>query len=154
MSKWLVERLGEAFCLTRPDVSLATLRHMAFGSGNNNNPANLLARFLSDRDAARACLCALETGGLRGDVFNIGSGTPLTNADICEAATNPCGVIERLWPGACAILDREHCTPIPADFWPVASNLKSRRMLGYQPIDTFESWLVSKGWNTSWNRIP
>ena len=146
VSKWLVERLGEAFCRTHPDISIATLRHMAFGPGNDGNPANLLARFLSDRDAARACLCALNTPGLRGEVFNVGSATPLTNADICDAQSDPLVVIERLWPGAVAILAREGVQPKSSDFWPVASNVKCRALFGYEPVDTFEAWLISKGW--------
>lgn len=146
VSKWMLERLGEAFCRTHPDVSLASLRHMAFGAGDDGNPANLIARFLSCRDAARACLSALSVDGLRGEVFNIGSGSRLSNADICEAQIDPRAVVDRVWPGAMAILNREGYEVTSENFWPVASNAKSRATLGYEPIDTFEAWLVSKGW--------
>ena len=147
MSKVLMERLALEYARMH-DISVCCLRHLAFGQGKSMDEINfgLIGLWLSERDAARACLLAAEQDGLRGDCFQIGSGSPLTHADIQEALGNPWEVLERLYPGCRAVLEPLGFSPKPSHFHPVVCNKKSRRVLGYEPLDTFEAWLRSKGW--------
>lgn len=145
ISKFLMEKLGEQIA-RKHGVSVASIRHMAFGHGNKSAGSNLIAWFLTARDAARACLCAAERDGLRGEAFNIGSGTPMTNAEIAESQDDPAAFMEKKWPGALAILERTGWEVKRRDFWPICDNSRARTLIGYEPQDTFENWLRENGW--------
>lgn len=146
-SKVLMEKLAAEYARLH-GLSVCCLRHMAFGQGKAPDEIGLgyLGLWLSERDAARACLLAAGREGFRGDCFNIGSGSPLANTDIREAQHAPWAVLERLYPGCRAVLEPAGFDAKPSHFFPVACNEKSRRALGYEPRDTFEAWLRTKGW--------
>ena len=91
--------------------------------------------FVNVRDVARACRLALETPGVAGESFNVGSGLPLT---VCEVA-------ERM----AATLGKEHIRPEVTGDYRVgdirhcfADISKARARLGYAPQVSFEEGLV------------
>lgn len=146
LSRLLVEILGREYAKLH-NVSIASLRYMAFGYGSDQKLGpQLLARSLATRDVARACLAAARTDDLRGDVFNIGPRTPLTSMDIVAAQTDPEGVVEKYFPGAVEVLKAAGHTLRPDQFWPVTSIRKAKLILGWEPELTFEGWLKSLGW--------
>lgn len=146
MSRLLIEQLAQQFCRKHP-ISVASLRYMAFGYGSDRNLGpSLLARALAPRDVARAAIRAGTMGGLRGDVFNIGPKTPLTNQDIVAAMADPEAVVEKYWPGAVAVLKTSGFQLTPDAFWPVTSIRKAKLILGWEPEYTFEVWLTERGW--------
>ena len=146
LSRYLVEQLGREYANLNK-MSIASLRYMAFGYGSDRKlGVQLLARSLSARDVARACLAAATKDDLRGDVFNIGPLTPLTSIDVVMAHTDPVSVFERYFPGAVEVI-KANGHALPSDqFWPVTSIRKAKLMLGWEPELTFEKWLVSLGW--------
>jgi nucleoside-diphosphate-sugar epimerase len=146
ISRLLVEHLGREFCRTN-QISIASLRYMAFGYGNDRKLGpNLLARSISVRDVARAVIRAGTIGGLKGDVFNIGPKTPLTNQDIVAAQSDPGAVLEKYWPGAVEVLKANGFKLSGEHFWPATSIRKARLILGWEPEYTFEVWLTEHGW--------
>jgi nucleoside-diphosphate-sugar epimerase len=145
ISKAMVEELARGVA-RRGDVSTASLRFMGFGHDCEGTGPQLLARVLTPRDAAVACLLAVEHTGMRGEVFNIGSGTPLTDRDIADAQEDPWATLERLFPGCGPVLAAHAPNLSPSDFWPVCDNTKARNLLGYEPQDTFKAWLCAHGW--------
>jgi nucleoside-diphosphate-sugar epimerase len=108
--------------------------------------SNLLARSLAPSDVARAVLRVASMDGLRGDVFNIGPKTPLTNQDIIAAKTNPDAVVEKYFPGAVEVLKANGYKLTWDEFWPVTSIRKAKLILGWEPQYTFETWLGERGW--------
>jgi nucleoside-diphosphate-sugar epimerase len=106
----------------------------------------LLNRYLTADDAARATLLAATAPGIRDEVFNIGPETPLTQRDTQEAMTDPAAVLERHWPGSVALLQKHGITPTFGNFWPVTRIDRAKRVLGWQPRDTFEKYLAQLGW--------
>ncbi|MDB6094994.1 MAG: putative Nucleoside-diphosphate-sugar epimerase [Verrucomicrobia bacterium] len=145
LSKVMVEELARTVA-RRHRVSTASLRFMGFGHDCTEAGTQLIARVLSARDAGRACLLAVERDGLRGEAFNVGSGTPLSNRDIADAQKDPEAVLERLFPGCAPVLLALAVEARTTDFWPACSNAKSKALLGYEPQDTFAAWLSSHGW--------
>lgn len=146
VSRAVMERLAAEIARRRP-LSLSVLRYMAFGYKKDASLGpSLLARALTAADAARAALRAVCTGGLKGEIFNIGPKTPLTNADIARALQDPAAVVEKHFPGAGEILEKTGQRLSSEMCWPVTSIEKARRLLGWEPSYTFASWLADHGW--------
>jgi nucleoside-diphosphate-sugar epimerase len=131
------------------DVPVAMLRFSGFGHDCDGRGQNLLAREMSGRDAARACLCALQRNDERGEVYHIGSGTPLTQDDIRRALDDPRAALEHRYPGALDVLERHGRDVIADNFYPVFVIDKAKRQIGYEPLDTFENWLLAHRWQPS-----
>lgn len=147
LSRLLQEQLGREFS-RKYGISIASLRYMAFGYVKDADLGlSLLARRLSARDAARAAILAATKEGLVGDVFHIGPKSPLTNHDILVAMSTPEVVLEKYYPGAATIAKARGIKVVSDYFWPVTSIRKARLMLGWEPIYTFEKWLMENGWN-------
>ncbi|HWL53532.1 MAG TPA: NAD(P)-dependent oxidoreductase [Chthoniobacteraceae bacterium] len=146
ISRALMERLAAEFSRHR-DLSIGVLRLMSFGyCADEELGTALLARRLACRDAARATIHTVLTDGLKGEVFHIGPKTPLTNTDIANALKNPEEVLEKYFPGATRIAEKAGFQLAPEMFWPVAAIGKARRLLGWEPLYTFETWLKAHGW--------
>jgi nucleoside-diphosphate-sugar epimerase len=151
ISRLLQEQLAKEFSRTH-GVSIGSLRYMAFGyEADKDLGPHLLARSLTPSDVARAVLRVASMDDLRGDVFNIGPKTPLTNEDIIAAKTNPEAVVERYFPGAFAVLKANGYKLIWDDFWPVTSIRKAKLILGWEPQYTFETWLGERGWKRKYS---
>jgi UDP-glucose 4-epimerase len=146
ISRLLQEQLAKEFSRIH-GVSIGSLRYMAFGYRPDKNLGpQLLARSLTPSDIARAVLRVASMDDLRGDVFNIGPKTPLTNQDIIAAKTNPEAVVERHFPGAVEVLKANGYKLTWDEFWPVTSIRKAKLILGWEPQYTFETWLGERGW--------
>lgn len=146
ISRLLVEHLGREFARNHP-VSIASLRYMCFGyQPDKTLGPQLLARSLSVRDVARAVIRAATMGGLKGEVFNIGPETPLTNQDIIAAMRKPEAVLERYFPGATEVLKAAGFELHSTHFWPATSIRKAQLILGWAPQYTFETCLREHGW--------
>ena len=63
-----------------------------------------------------------------------------------EAMTDPWAVLEKHWPGSAAVLKARNIEPNFANFWPVTRIDRAKRVLGWQPRDTFERYLQQLGW--------
>lgn len=128
-------------------LSCCSLRYMAFGYGKDEDlGAHMLARTVAAADIARVNFLAAGNPNLQGDVFNIGPDTPITNADIVEAQSDPEAVVERYWPGAVAVVKQHNGRLRKESFWPVTRIRKAQTLLGWQPKITFETWLRDRGW--------
>lgn len=146
ISRFLVEHLGRHMARDH-GISVASLRYMSFDDTTIHQlGTQLLARTMTARDVAHAVLCAATKDRLVGESFNIGPKTPLTNQDIIAAQKDPDAVVEKCWPGAVTVLKANGVQLRPHDFWPVANIRKAQLMLGWEPQDTFESWLIDLGW--------
>lgn len=91
--------------------------------------------FVSVYDVARGCRLALEAGAAAGDVFNIGSGQPLTVRDVAARLARVMGK-ERIEPeivGKYRVGDIRHC---------FADIGKAQRVLGYAPQVTLDSGMA------------
>lgn len=91
--------------------------------------------FVSVYDVARGCRLALETEAATGDVFNIGSGQPLTVRDVAARLARVMGK-ERIEPeivGKYRVGDIRHC---------FADIAKARRVLGYEPQVTLDNGMA------------
>jgi len=107
----------------------------------------LLARQLTADDAAAATLLAVSRPELRDEVIHIAPVSPLTQRDINESLLkNPWPVLERHWPGCCALLKNRGIEPERRWFWPVTRTDKARLMLAWRPRHTFETVLRAWGW--------
>ena len=106
---------------------------------NNNSPlifedGNQQRDFVSVHDVAHACRLALEVPQAAGEVFNVGSGEHFTVREIARriaAAVNK----ESIQPevtGKYRVGDIRHC---------FADITKARRVLGYEPVVTFDEGL-------------
>lgn len=91
--------------------------------------------FVSVHDVARACRLALETPAAAGNVFNVGSGSPVTVRHVAESIAKvlgredlPAEISHRYRVG-----DIRHC---------FADISRIRDVLGYQPLVTFEEGLT------------
>jgi dTDP-L-rhamnose 4-epimerase len=91
--------------------------------------------FVCVHDVARACRLAMETPEAAGQVFNVGSGSPVTIRQVGEAIAKvmgredlPAEVSHRYRVG-----DIRHC---------FADISRARRVLGYEPQVTFEEGLT------------
>jgi dTDP-L-rhamnose 4-epimerase len=100
--------------------------------------------FVSVYDLARACRLALETPAAAGEVFNVGSGQPLTVRDVAARLARVLGK-EHITPeivGKYRVGDIRHC---------FADITKAERLLGYRPEVTLDAgmselaaWLESQ----------
>ena len=97
-------------------------------------------------DAAAANLIAATKAHIGYEVLNLGPETPLTRDDILRAATDPWGVVETHWPGASRVLKAHGITLSLDNFWPVIRIDRAKRVLGWRPAVTFETYLQSLGW--------
>ncbi|HEY0884850.1 MAG TPA: SDR family NAD(P)-dependent oxidoreductase [Ramlibacter sp.] len=91
--------------------------------------------FVSVYDVARGCRLALETPAATGDVFNIGSGQPLTVRDVAARLARVMGK-EKIEPeivGKYRVGDIRHC---------FADIGKARRVLGYTPQVTLDNGMA------------
>jgi dTDP-L-rhamnose 4-epimerase len=91
--------------------------------------------FVSVYDVARACRLALETPQAAGDVFNVGSGQPITVSEVAARLARVMGK-ERIAPeivGKYRVGDIRHC---------FADISKARRVLGYAPQVTLDSGMA------------
>jgi UDP-glucose 4-epimerase len=146
VSKYQVEILGH-FYARYHGLEVVQLRYMAF----DDTPFEklglaLLSRYMTADDVARATLLAATVPGIRDEVLNIGPETPLVQRDTHEAMTDPWPVLERYWPGCSAVLKKHGLQPNFAHFWPVTQIDRAKRVLGWQPRDTFEKFLSQFGW--------
>jgi len=91
--------------------------------------------FVSVYDLARACRLALETPAAAGEVFNIGSGVPITVREIAQRLANVVGKrhIRPEITGKYRVGDIRHC---------YADIEKARRVLGYAPRVTLADGLA------------
>ena len=62
------------------------------------------------------------------------------------AFEGPVAVLERRFPGAAEILGAQGIQLEPANFYPAMDISRARRVLGWEPRLTFESWLEARGW--------
>jgi len=91
--------------------------------------------FVSVYDVARGCRLALESQAAAGDVFNIGSGQPLTVRDVAARLARVMGK-EKIEPeivGKYRVGDIRHC---------FADIGKAQRVLGYKPQVTLDSGMA------------
>ncbi|MHB1122017.1 MAG: NAD-dependent epimerase/dehydratase family protein [Ramlibacter sp.] len=91
--------------------------------------------FVSVYDVARGCRLALETEAAAGDVFNIGSGQPLTVRDVAARLARVMGK-EKIEPeivGKYRVGDIRHC---------FADIGKAQRVLGYTPQVTLDNGMA------------
>ena len=147
LNKWQCELLGQYYTRNH-GLSFTAFRYMWFGDEPALTP-HLLARFIVPDDVARANLLAVEKEGLAFNVLNIGPDTPLTNADIVQAESEPGQVVDRHWPGASDALLEADVTLTHNYFWPVTRIERARAVLGWQPQVSFPDYLESVGWQPS-----
>jgi dTDP-L-rhamnose 4-epimerase len=91
--------------------------------------------FVSVYDVARACRLALETPQAAGDVFNVGSGQPITVRDVAARLARVMGK-EHIAPeivGKYRVGDIRHC---------FADISKAQRVLGYSPQVTLDNGMA------------
>lgn len=148
-TKLACEQIG-LYYHRRHDIEFAALRYQGFDVHYQPSP-QLLSRYLMPRDVARANLLAATVPHLAYEIFNIGPDTPLTQHDIIAATTDPYAVVEKYWPGASAVLRAQNVALKLADFWPATRIDKAKRILGWQPQTTFETYLQSLGWKRDAN---
>lgn len=131
----------------RTGLSIASLRYMAFGYNSTvTDGTRYLRKLLHSEDAASAAIAAATSTGLKGEVFNIASYTPLTQADVPTALKNPGDVLERYYPGSIAFLQKLNINVQPKTLLPASRIDKAKKMLHWQPRWTFEFWLTDQGW--------
>lgn len=147
LNKWQCELLGQYYHRNH-GIAFTAFRYMWFGDEPALTP-HLLARFIVPDDVARANLLAVDRDDLAFNVLHIGPETPLTNADIVQAVTDPGGVIDRYWPGAWDTLQVAGVTLTHNYFWPVTRIEGARTILGWQPNVSFTDYLESVGWEPS-----
>mgnify|MGYP001041612261 CR=1 FL=1 len=143
-SKLQCESLGQYYA-ARKGIEFLALRYQNIDA-SNASPLGLLARGVTDADTARANLLAAIVPDISYDVFVIGPATPLTNQDMLKAQNAPQEVLEKYWPGASKVLSEYNMELSPNHFWPAVSIDHARRVLGWQPEQTFEIWLRKQGW--------
>ena len=124
------------------------LLSQAMGGGKTHSmiALGLLARGVTAADTARANLLATIAEDVSYEMMLIGPSTPITNQDIVKAQSDPESIIEKYWPGAMKVLLENNLKAAPHDFWPPVNIDHARRILGWEPELTFESWLRKNGW--------
>ncbi|MEW6357694.1 MAG: hypothetical protein AB1696_15285 [Planctomycetota bacterium] len=127
-------------------IEFIAFRYVGFSRGATPSH-RLLARNIMPADVARANLIAATRADLGYDIFHIGPETPLTQSDIAQAVTDPYGVVERHWPGSAEALRAAGVKLKFDDFWPVTRTDRAKRVLGWRPEATFETYLRSIGWD-------
>jgi hypothetical protein len=63
-----------------------------------------------------------------------------------KAQTDTEAVLEKYWPGASKVLLEQDLKLSPNCFWPAVNIDHARRVLGWEPGQTFEKWLREQGW--------
>lgn len=146
-SRLLQEQLAAAFA-AQHDIGIASLRLCGFGwVPDDQLGPRLLARSLAPADVARAMLGAASTEGLHGDVFLIAPANPFTAQEMVAAFADPLAVLEHRFPGAGDILAAGGHALEPTHCYPAIDTRRARRLLGWAPRLTFESWLQARGWH-------
>jgi len=146
MSRLLMEHLAREFS-RQFDYATCSMRYMGFGDAAFEKLGpSLICRSVHSHDVASAVIAAALRDDLRGEVFHIGTDTRLTNHDIIDAFADPVAVLDRIFPGAHAIVEKQGFKLAPQHFWPATSIRKAKLILGWQPQYTFEQWLEMHGW--------
>ena len=114
---------------------------------DNDLGPRLICRTLPPSDVARAAILAATNYELRGDVFLIAPQSPFTPIDMMQAFNDPQAVVEKYFPGACAILEKRGMELTPTNFWPMSDTRKAKLVLGWEPQLTLEIWLTNNGWS-------
>lgn len=143
-SKLQCESLGQYYG-ARKGIEFIALRYQNIDPPNSS-PLGLLARGVTAADTARANLLATIVENVSYEMMLIGPSSPITNQDIVKAQTDPEAVLEKYWPGALKVLSEQNLKLSPNYFWPVVNIDHARRVLGWQPQQTFEKWLCEHGW--------
>jgi len=143
-SKLQCESLGQYY-VAQMGIEFLALRYQNIDPPNAS-PLGLLARGVTAADAARANLLATTVKNISYEMMLIGPATPLQNSDMVKAQSNPESVLERYWPGATKVLLEEGLNLKPDDFWPAVNIDHARRVLSWEPEQTFERWLREHGW--------
>jgi nucleoside-diphosphate-sugar epimerase len=146
LSRVLVEDLAREFAY---QSGLVTSCHRYCGFGyvpDNDLGPRLICRTLPAADVAHAAILAATNYDLRGDVFLITPRSPFTPVDMMQAFNDPQTVMEKYFPGACAILKKRDMELTPAKLWPMSDTRKAKLVLGWEPQLTFEIWLTNNGW--------
>ena len=138
-SKILCESLGQYYA-AEYGIEFLALRYQNIDPPNAS-PLGLLARGVTAADAARANLLAAMVKNISYEMMLIGPLTPITNSDIVKAQSDPAAMLEKYWPGAMKVLLEKDLTLKPHDFWPTVNINHARRVLGWEPEQTFEKWL-------------
>jgi nucleoside-diphosphate-sugar epimerase len=144
-SKLLCESLGQYYAAQK-GIEFLALRYQNIDPPNAS-PLGLLARGVTAADAARANLLAAIVKDISYDMMLIGPASPLQNIDMIKAQSDPESILEKYWPGATKVLLENNLKPKPCDFWPAVSIDHARRVLGWEPEQTFERWLREHGWH-------
>jgi nucleoside-diphosphate-sugar epimerase len=146
ISKCAMEILGREMARVF-GLSIVSLRLGAFGYLKDAELGpKLLNLSISLTDAARAAYHGVEKIDLQGEAVIIAPSSPFTQSDILEGIQNPSVPLEKHYPGATAILEREGLPIEPAQYYSVCSIRRAKLLLGWTPHFTFESWLRLKGW--------
>jgi nucleoside-diphosphate-sugar epimerase len=111
-----------------------------------NNGLGLLGRAIGAEDVARANLLSLTRPGLTDHVLIIGAEAPFDEDDLRAAQADPLGVIERHWPGSASVLRGAGCVVEPRHLSPMFCIARAKRVLGWRPRITFETYLRHLGW--------
>ena len=143
-SKLQCESLGEYYA-AQMGIEFLALRYQNIDVPGAS-PLGLLARGVTAADAARANLLGLIARDVSYEMMLIGPETPLQNSDMVKAQSNPESVIEKYWPGAAKVLLEQNLKLSPNHFWPAVKIDHARRVLGWQPEQTFKKWLREQGW--------
>ncbi len=144
-SKLLCEHLGADYA-RRFGIEFLALRYMNIELPGHH-PLQLLSRGNPASDVALANLHAVLAPDVNFEVLLVAPQTPLTNQDIVRAQTDPLAVIETHWPGAALILQENGHTAHSHFFANPINISKTKRVLKWEPAHTFETWLISQGWN-------
>lgn len=138
LTKLQGELMGKLY-QRRHGLEFVALRYMNI---RDNKPCmQLLTRGNVRDDVARANLLAASVPGIGFEVFHIGPETPLRAADMVQAQSDPRAVLEQYWPGSSDILGTAGVQPAWKYFWPVTRIDKARRLLGWKPEVTFQTYL-------------
>ncbi len=144
-SKLLGEQLG-AYYSRKYGIEFLALRYMNI-EPPGYHPLQLLGRGNPAIDVALANLHAAIAPDIACEVLLVAPQTPLTNQDIVRAQSDPQAVLESYWPGATAILEQNGLKNGPLFFANPIDITRTKRILKWQPATTFETWLISQGWN-------
>jgi nucleoside-diphosphate-sugar epimerase len=143
-SKLQCESLGQ-FYASEKGIEFVALRYQNIDPPNSS-PLGLLARGVTAADTARSNLHAAIAKNVSYEMMLIGPASPITNQDIVKAQTDPEAVLEKYWPGASKVLLEQDLKLSPNCFWPAVNINHARRVLGWEPEQTFEKWLREQGW--------
>ena len=145
-SKLQCESLGQYYA-AKYGIEFLALRYQNI-EAPDASPLGLLARGATAADVARANLRGLIAPDVSYEMMLIGPATPVTNQDIAKAQSEPESVLEKYWPGALKVLLERNLQLSPHHFWPPVNIDKARRVLCWQPEQTFGKWLSAQRKNT------